>query len=78
MFRDAVAFDQYISNWNTGQVTNMGSMFNTAKKFDQDLSNWDTSQVTDVDVRHFAHCLARSYSSACSRRSETRRSWTRW
>lgn len=45
MFYNAVKFNQDISKWNTGAVTNMGSMFTGAKAFNQDISKWDISKV---------------------------------
>ena len=41
-------FNGDISQWNTGGVTKMESMFYNASAFDQDISKWDTSQVTDM------------------------------
>lgn len=33
-------------NWNTGNITNMGSMFLNASVFNQNIGNWNTSNVT--------------------------------
>jgi len=41
-------FNGDISQWNTGGVTKMETMFYNASAFDQDISKWDTSQVTDM------------------------------
>jgi len=38
----------HISTWDTGQVTNMGSMFQNAAAFNQDIGSWNTGQVTTM------------------------------
>jgi surface protein len=48
MFEAALAFNQYIGNWNTAKVTSMYSMFSEASNFNQDIGNWNTSSVTDM------------------------------
>ena len=40
-------FNQYISNWDVSNVTNMRDMFYGCKSFNQDLSQWDVSKVKD-------------------------------
>lgn len=35
-----------INEWNTSEVTNMGSMFKSATLFNQPIGNWNTSAVT--------------------------------
>ena len=46
-------FDQDISSWNTGAVTDMSFMFQNNVAFDQPLSIWNTAAVTDFS-RMFA------------------------
>jgi hypothetical protein len=50
MFRnvtnDLSSYD--LSNWYTGGVTDMNSMFRDATTFNGDISNWSTSNVTDM------------------------------
>jgi surface protein len=46
MFFNAAAFNQDISNWDVGSVTNMEGMFQNAAAFNQDISNWDVGSVT--------------------------------
>jgi surface protein len=48
MFRAASAFNQDISGWATGAVTNMTSMFRRASAFNQNIGGWDTGAVTDM------------------------------
>ncbi len=36
------------SNWDTGNVTNMGSMFRDADTFNGDIGYWNTGNVTDM------------------------------
>ena len=54
-----------LSNWNTSNVTNMGSMFEYcfgySKTFNLDLSSWDTSKVTNMGYMfRVAGCCAAS------------------
>jgi surface protein len=58
IFRNAVSFNQPIGSWNTGNVTNMQSMFQTSNElagspFNQNISNWDTSKVTNMSSMFF-------------------------
>ena len=46
-------FNQDISGWNTGSVTNMNYMFATTIAFNQDISSWDVSNVTDMSMMFF-------------------------
>jgi surface protein len=50
MFSSASIFNNNgsatIGNWNTSNVTNMGSMFQSASAFNQNIGSWDTSNVT--------------------------------
>ena len=46
MFDQAIAFNQDISNWNTGNVENMDIMFSFARSFNQDLSSWCVEKIT--------------------------------
>merc|ERR1712032_22692 len=41
-------FDEDLSRWQTGKVTNMNGMFAGASAFTSDLSQWQTSNVTDM------------------------------
>jgi surface protein len=40
--------DASISEWDTGNVTNMKWVFEEATSFNQSLNSWDTSSVTDM------------------------------
>ena len=42
-------FNEDISGWDTGNVTNMYGMFYNARSFNQDLSNWDVSGSTNLN-----------------------------
>ena len=48
MFDCALLFNQSLSSWDTGSVTNMEGMFVGATSFNQSLSSWDTGSVTDM------------------------------
>ena len=48
MFNGAINFNQDISRWNTGNVTNMSGIFNSAINFNQNISNWNVTKVTDM------------------------------
>ena len=37
-----------ITDWKTGDVTDMDALFMNAASFDEDLSKWDMSNVTTV------------------------------
>ena len=41
-------FDEDLSRWQTGNVTNMRGMFFCASSFNSDLSQWQTGKVTDM------------------------------
>jgi parallel beta-helix repeat protein/surface protein len=48
MFRDALNFNQNLTDWNTGEVTTMSQMFDNATSFNGNISNWDTSKVKSM------------------------------
>jgi surface protein len=48
MFRNATAFNQDITGWNTVRVTNMSLMFLSAPAFNQAIGNWNVSNVTNM------------------------------
>ena len=50
----AFEFNDDISRWNTGAVTNMEGMFQDSNSFNVDISNWDVSRVTSM-ARMFAN-----------------------
>ena len=41
-----MAFNGDVSNWDTGQVTDMSGMFAHASSFNGDVSKWNTAAVT--------------------------------
>ena len=47
MFNGASFFNQDISNWDTSNVFDMGSMFHSAVSFNQDLSSWSVDNVNN-------------------------------
>ena len=48
LFYQARNFNQDISGWDTGNVTEMQNMFREASDFNQDISGWNTSNVTGM------------------------------
>jgi len=50
MFKDALAFNQDISSWNTSRFTDTSSMFQsgTPSVFNQDISSWNTDSITNA------------------------------
>ena len=48
-FKDTLMFNQDLTSWNTGKVTNMNLTFNGAIKFNGDISNWNVSSVTNFE-----------------------------
>jgi len=47
-FNGASIFNDNISTWNTGNVSNMAYMFLDAPAFDQDISSWDVGNVVTM------------------------------
>jgi surface protein len=48
MFEDNGSFNQDISGWDTGNVTNMRYMFYNSSLFDQPIGSWNISNVSDM------------------------------
>ncbi len=53
MFRDAVSFNQDISDWSFGYDLSMAFMFYKAKSFNQDLKKWNFQKVRNFDNMFF-------------------------
>jgi surface protein len=49
MVSGAESFNQSLSSWDTGNVTEMTGMFSRASAFNQDISEWDTGSVTNME-----------------------------
>jgi surface protein len=45
MFRNAVAFNGNINNWDVSNVTDMSYMFVYAESFNKDLSGWCVTNI---------------------------------
>ena len=50
MFKDAIAFDQPITDWDVSSVTLMNSMFEGALAFNRSMPDWDVASVTRMDL----------------------------
>jgi surface protein len=50
MFNNASSFNQDLSGWNVGSVSNMSYMFQNASSFDQSLATWPVSNVTNASA----------------------------
>ena len=48
LFLNNASFNDDIGNWDTSNVTAMGTMFRNASSFNQDISKWDVSNVTNM------------------------------
>ena len=48
MFYEASSFNQSVSGWDTGLVSDMSNMFEGASSFNQSLGAWDISAVVDM------------------------------
>jgi surface protein len=48
LFSNFVDFNEDLSKWQTGNVTDMTFMFNGASSFTSDLSEWQTGKVRDM------------------------------
>jgi len=48
MFWGTAFFNQDISGWDTGAVTDMGYMFQFADSFNQNIGSWNTAKVADM------------------------------
>ena len=57
-------FDEGVSAWTVGQVTNMHGMFRHQFPFNQTLYEWDVSQVTDT--RFMFVCASTSFDRGLS------------
>jgi surface protein len=47
-FYETYAFNQDISQWDTGKVETMREMFFNARSFNQPLNSWNVSSVKDM------------------------------
>ena len=69
MFYKAEAFNQDISGWNVGQVTNMNNMFRGAKAFDQDLG-WFVCDGVNLELAFWnTQCGPGDSNMSCCRRA---------
>jgi surface protein len=57
-FHGKSTFNGNITEWDTGKVTDMDSMFASASAFNQDIGNWNTVQVTTMHAMfHDTHAF---------------------
>jgi surface protein len=57
LFKDLKTFNEDISEWEVGEVTDMSFIFFGASSFNQDLFQWNTSSVTTMKAM-FENALA--------------------
>ncbi len=50
LFRNALHFNQDISQWDTSSVEDMSGMFDGAVSFNQPLNSWNTASVTNMSA----------------------------
>ena len=50
---NVTTFNQDISGWNVGSVTNMGAMFRGVTDFNRDIGSWDVRSVTNMQQMFF-------------------------
>ena len=64
VFASTTAFNQDISEWKTGKVTNMVAMFRLAGAFDQDISDWDMSSLGQYACFDFDYDTSNQWTSS--------------
>ena len=81
---DNGAFNQPLSNWDVGNVTDMRGMFQNSQAFNQPIGNWDVSSVTNMTAMFYnAFAFNQNLSSwsvdgvtECNNFSDGTTSWT--
>ena len=63
MFKNCEEFNDDLSNWNTSELRNIGSMFEGCKKFEgKGLENWNTSKLVIMSATFF---LCKKFTGKC-------------
>jgi surface protein len=73
MFFNADSFNRDITNWDTSNVENMGSLFKKALSFNQDISDWTPQKSLKCSI--YLHLLRPLIKTSANGTLQVRRIW---